>query len=252
MLTLSVHLRSFLVTTVLVSSGLLQLTLAVPSDTCGSVERLKAALHFAEILDPELKDREFSLSLAPGNGTFVSGGTDIDDVRIRFDRPIWKAPADIPVQREAAKSLGAALPFYISFSFIEVHSQDKTRRLACHPVKFTSEISNEAVQNLLTFLNSHPEWSDDKELEMARKAGLRYGPEENNAVLGLIPLKELEQFYGPLEIKDARFSVNAGTKCPGCSFAGPAWYLSVSQSNTGRGLLIVVDPFSGRITSLSE
>jgi hypothetical protein len=65
-------------------------------------------------------------------------------------------------------------------------------------------------------------------------------------------LKKPAQFYGPLRVKSAEFKMNGGGKCPGCSFADTRWYITLSGPSATRGLLILVEPFFGRVTSISE
>ena len=51
--------------------GLLQPALAVPGESCGSVDRLIVALRFAQAVFPELKGKEFTVSFAPGSAPDV-------------------------------------------------------------------------------------------------------------------------------------------------------------------------------------
>jgi hypothetical protein len=249
--------RSHLAAVVLVFlSGLLQPAVAATESSCGSVERLIVALRFAQVLFPELKGKEFSVTFSQGQGTFVSSPTEADNMAIRFDKPIWHAPGDADQQLDTEQSPatlgdGVELPFYLYFSFIG-HGSAKERQLACRPLKFTSEAGSKQMETVQSSIEPHPEWSDEEELSAARKLGLRYGPEDKSTILQKLPLNELAKFYGPLRIKSARFSMNGGRKCPGCSFAYPRWEITLSKVGTPRGLLIVVEPFFGKITSIAE
>jgi len=250
------QIRSLLAAVALVSlTGLLQAASAAPSGSCGSVDRLTVALRFAQVLFPELKDKEFSLTFSHGNGTFISSPTDMDAVRVRFDKPIWSSDGKPQLDSEQPTAMfgdGIGLPFYLYFSFIDVHGSSKQRQLACHPLNFTSTAGGTQMEKVWSAIDSHPEWSDEEELRIARKLGLRYGPEDKRAILKKLRLKELAKFYGPLRIKSAEFRMNGGGKCPGCSFADPRWYITLSGPGATRGLLIVVEPFFGRVTSISE
>jgi hypothetical protein len=249
---------SILAAVVLVSlSGLLQPAFALPSSSsCDAVDRLTIALRFAQVLFPELKGGEFSVTLSSGNGGFASRPTDTSDFRIRFDKPIWHPTVNGKLQPNTEQSPsilgdGVELPFDLYFSFIETHSSAKQRKLACHPLNFTSTAGYKQMEKVWSTIDPHPEWSDEEELRVARKLGLRYGPEDKSAILKKLPLKELSKFYGPLRIKSARFSMNVGKKCTGCSFVNPTWEITLSGSGT-RSLLIIVEPFFGKITSISE
>lgn len=92
----------------------------------------------------------------------------------------------------------------------------------------------------------------EEELRVARNLGLRFGPKDKSVILKKLPLNELANFYGPLRIHSARFSINGGSKCTGCSFVYPRWDITLSGIGSSGWLLIVVEPFFGRITSISD
>jgi hypothetical protein len=238
-------------------SSLILMPIVAPGEECGSADRLAVALRFAEAVIPELKNQEVDISISEGMGSFFSDASEADGFHLRFDKPTWRPPGEtnqVPsaALTEAMGKAGLAMPFELYFDFIEMRPPLYPRRLACHPVVFRSEALPPLMRKLHETVDPHPEWSDAQELDQARKLGLRYGPEKKEAVLRLIPLKELEQFYGKLRVKSAEFSINAGGKCDGCSFVYARWDISLSAAGTSRGLSVVVEPFLGRITSLSS
>jgi hypothetical protein len=220
--------------------GLLQPAFAAPGESCGSVDRLIVALRFAQAVFPELKGKEFTVSFAPGNGTFIVSPTQADNVAVRIDNQdnfLWHPPDETPDQYYAAqfeemRRSGIELPLYLRFSFIDLHGPLKPRHLTCEPAEFTSEVGFTQTEKVSAVLEQHPEWSDAEELSAARKLGLRYGPEEKSAILEKLPVKQLAEFYGKLRIKSAEFLMNAGQKCAGCSFAYPRWNVYVSEVGT--------------------
>jgi hypothetical protein len=246
-----------LLAAVLVSlMGLLQPTAAAADPSCGSLNRLAVALHFADVIFPELKGKEFNVSLSHGNGGFIDSASEMDALQLRFETPTWQPPGETnekldAVLNETMEKGGVTLPFYLYFSFIELHPPILPRRLACHPVEFSSDAGERQMRKVQETLDPHPDWSNAQELEEARKLGLRYGPEDKEAVLRLIPLKELRKFYGPLKVTSADFSMNGGRKCSGCSFTDPTWRVSLSATHAVRWLSITIEPFFGRITNLS-
>jgi hypothetical protein len=237
--------------------GLLHPPITADDGSCGSVNRFGAALRFAEVVFPELKGKELDVSLSHGNGGFLNSASEMDDLQLRFDKPTWHPPGETNEKLDAMLTEtmgkgGIVLPFYLYFSFIEMRQPVLPRRLACRPVNFTSDAGHEQMRKAQEAIESHPEWSDAQELEEARKLGLRYGPEDKDAVLRLISIKELSQFYGPLKIKSAVFFMNGGGKCAGCSFVLPRWEVKASATRDVRWLSITIEPFFGRITSLSS
>ena len=67
-------------------------------------------------------------------------------------------------------------------------------------------------------INSYPEWTDEQDLEAARKLGMRFGPDKKADLLRIFPLKGLSSIYGPLQITEASFRIT-GLKEPESSFA---------------------------------
>lgn len=236
-------------------SGCLQPTFAATGGSCGAPDRLIVALRFARALFPELRGREFSIALLPGNGPFTSSPTDTSDFRIRFDSPIWQPSVNGKLQSNPEQPVPSPgnrveLPFDLYFDFIR---PDATARvLGCQPANFRSSAGHTQIEEVRSAINPHSEWSDEKELGVARKLGLRYGPEAKSTILQKLTFKELAKFYGPLQIKSAEFRMNGGGKCQGCSFADPSWEIMLSGTGNIRGLLIIVEPFFGRIASISE
>lgn len=243
-------------------SGMIQSASAVPADSCGSLDRLKVALTFAQVMYPDLKDKEFTVSLSHGNGPFINSPIQADDMRIGLDienEDMWHPPGETANQYyrdqiEPMQGSGIELPLYLYFSFIDLRGtlEPRRRHLTCKPLEFRSNASEKKLRDVAKIIEPHPEWSDAQELEEARKLGLRYGPEDKDSVLPLIPLNEMSQFYGPLKIKSAEFLMNGGQKCSGCSFVLPRWEVKVSATHGVGWLSITVEPFFGRITSLSS
>lgn len=235
--------------------ALLLPSVTIGADKCGSLDRVVIAIRLARTLYPEVKGREFSVAFSEGTGGPVSGAADARSLSITLDKPRWHPPGKSSGQPDVAPLSAptpnddAELPLYLNFSFIDMDSVG--RDVVCRPVQFMkSHYTNpEAVVHKL--LNAHPEWTDAEELKAATKKGMRFGPDNKAAVLRLIPLKELNAFYGPLRIKKVRFSV-AGIKEPGSSFADLRWYIDAQEVGTPRALQITVEPFRGRIDSISE
>jgi hypothetical protein len=102
-------------------------------------------------------------------------------------------------------------------------------------------------------INAHPAWTEAEALEAANRHGLRFAPNDMQAVLKLIPLRELSTFFGTLRIKRTQFAVTSEhEKDATYSFASLSWDITADEVGTTRALAIVVEPFQGRIVGLSE
>lgn len=256
MFTWSLQNRSLLAVFAMPVLLLLQ-PLTASAGNCGSADRTMVALHFAEVIFPELKGKEFDIGLSAGMGSIFVGPSEADGFHLVLDKPTWHPPGETNEKSdatltEALEKVGIDLPFYLYFSFIEMRQPVLPRRLACRPVELRTDTIEPYMLRAQKAIDPHPDWTDAQELEEARKLGLRYGPEDKEAVLRLIPLKELSKFYGPLKITNAEFFMNGGQKCTSCSFVLPRWEVKVSAPRAVRWLSITVEPFFGRITNLSS
>jgi hypothetical protein len=234
-------------------------------DKCGSFDRVMVALRVTEALYPELKGREFSLQFSEGTGGLPSGPADVRNFSIVVDKPQWHPPEtngqrDVTPQSRIGE---VELPLHFHFGFIDYDSvqrnsgrdlgADLGRDLVCRPIEFRNDKTSSQMEQARAKINAHPEWTDDQDIEAARQQGLRFGPDNKAAVLKLIPLQSLGEFYGPLQIKKARFSVAGNSmKEPHSSFADLRWYIDAEEVGTLRVLQITVEPFGGKIDSISE
>lgn len=230
------------------------------SEKCGSLDRAANAIRMVQILYPELKGKEFRLQFAGGSGGILSGPSDARCFLITVDKPQSPPPEDKSerldaILRSQNGGIEIELPLYLEFGFAEA-TFGKTgdavgTRLTCQPVKFMNNKSSKYILKAAEVINAHPEWTDAQDLEAATKLGMRFGPDKKTTVLRLIPLKELSTFYGPLRIKDIKFSV-ASKKEPGAYFTDLHWRITVEIVGTPRTLQIAIEPFGGKIDAIGE
>ncbi|HZQ18061.1 MAG TPA: hypothetical protein VFA90_05015 [Terriglobales bacterium] len=221
------------------------------AEECGSLDRARNAIGLAELLYPNLKTEEFGLQFSEGTGGRPSSPTDVRSLLIRVDKPQWlNAQADARPTSEADTSqLGDfQLPMFLHFDFVDYSSTP--RRLLCRPGQFRNEKAGEKMSKARELINSHPEWTDEQDLEAATKLGMLFGPDKKTLVLQKIPLKELSKIYGPLRIKTISFRIG-GDKCEGCSFADLHWKIEAEKAGTAGSLFISLEPFTGKIDSIT-
>jgi len=230
--------------------------LAVAADKCGSVRRLMTALSLTNILYPELEGKEVSISLSGGHGSPLNTPTEAVHVGIEIDRPRWLSAINRGIEPDSVPpSAGTGsdeleLPSYLDFDFAEGTGTAEIH-VVCRPLKFINNKSSKQIQGAREVIDSHPEWTDEQDLDAATKLGMRFGPTKKNDVLQLIPLKELSAFYGPLRIQKAFFSITY-TKQPRSNFADLTWFITVDRVGTQKTLQIMVEPFRGKIVAISE
>jgi len=231
-------------------------TATAAEKNCGSVERLATALRLLQVVYPELKGKEVSISLSTGHGNPFNAPTDAATLGVLINAPLWQpatgSKGNLGTSPSSSREADGVLPLPLYLDVNFVRSGTDQREISCRPLKFTNDKAGSQFRKAKDTIDAHPEWTDAQELEMARTLGLRYGPEDKATILRMLPLEGLSMIYGPLQIKRATFSMNIGQKCQGCSFVAPSWEITISEVGTSRSLLIVVDPFVGKITSISE
>ena len=123
--------------------------------------------------------------------------------------------------------------------------------MTCQPREFSNAAGSKQLHAAWDVINAHPEWTDEQDLDAARKLGMRFGPEKKAELLRMLPLKQLSEIYGQLQITEANFRT-ASLKEPGASFADLHWQIRAKRSGSGKALAIMIEPFHGRIVSISE
>jgi len=118
-------------------------------------------------------------------------------------------------------------------------------------LNFSNTRGSKQIHEAWDAINAHPEWTDEQDLEAARKMGMRFGPEKKADLLRILPLKELSHIYGPLQITQATFKV-AGLKEPETSFADLHWFITAKRLGSQKILQIMVEPFHGQIIAISQ
>lgn len=226
---------------------------------CGSLDRLTIAIRMAEVLYPELKGQELSLQFSEGTGGPPSNVTDVRSLQIVVDKPQWRPRGDREVDSKndktpltGAQNLHIQMPLYLGFNFINFRAAENGEPdLVCRPLQFMNNVASAQMQKARAIINAHPEWTDDQDLEAARKLGLRYGPAHKTDLLQQLPLRVLSSFYGPLQIKNAEFHI-AGNNTKKGDFAELRWYIAATPVGTSKMLTIFVEPFHGKIVAISE
>jgi hypothetical protein len=62
-------------------------------------------------------------------------------------------------------------------------------------------------EELVKEVDAHQEWSDEQVVKALKAAGAKFGPDDREAFLRALPLKELEPFTGRLEVRSVRFNL---------------------------------------------
>jgi hypothetical protein len=80
---------------------------------------------------------------------------------------------------------------------------------------------------------------------------LRFGPNDEGKLLRQLPVKELGEIYGPLQIQRVEFALmREHEKDAEWWFTELEWDISAKVLGTNKTLQMTVDPFTGRIFAL--
>lgn len=236
---------------------LLASSVAIGSDTCGTLDRTANAIHLAAVLYPEFKGKELSLLFSEGRTGPLTGATDAHFLVISVDKPISRPPQtnSQPSDGSLRDTSESQLPLHLQFDFVRTNFDKAGNRLetdlTCQPWEFSTANETKQIHEAWDVINAHPEWTDEQDLEAARKLGMRFGPEEKADLLRLLPLKGLSSIYGPLQITVAEFTVT-GVKEPETNFALLHWLITAKSARTQKTLQLMVEPFRGKIIAISR
>jgi hypothetical protein len=241
---------------IVIFSLMLFSNLAVAGDNCGSLERIDIAVRLVRTLYPELRAAELSIALGDSSDGGRLGPTDARAFVMKIDNPRWHPPKQgkqgepiVDTTHTSKGQLRGEFPLILTFDFIDYGRH----RLECRPSQFMLNRPNKMQEEAQAEINAHPSWTEAEALEAAKRHGLRFGPNNKQAVRKLIPLKELSTFFGTLRIKRTQFTITSEhEKDAQYSFASLSWYIIAEEVDTTRALQIVVEPFGGHIVGLSE
>jgi hypothetical protein len=205
----------------------------------------------------ELKGKEFSLQFSGGTTGPLSRPTGANFLFLSVDKAIWRSPEQIREHSDRALKDASEpeLPVHLQFDFVRTVFDKTGNRLGtevtCQPWEFSNAGVSKQIHEAWDLINSYPEWTDEPDLEAARKLGMRFGPDKRADLLRIFPLKGLSSIYGPLQITEASFRIT-GLKQPESSFADLHWYITAKRMASQKTLQIMVEPFHGRIIAMSE
>jgi hypothetical protein len=107
------------------------------------------------------------------------------------------------------------------------------------------------LEKLRKELDEHPDWPDARLVKALKAAGAKYGPDDREALLRALPLKELEPCTGPMEVTSARFHVRLNADTGDNPDADLTWFVDAKwHSPDGRyeaNRTMTLEPFEGAL-----
>jgi len=102
----------------------------------------------------------------------------------------------------------------------------------------------------------HPEWSQEQRINALKQANPRFGPENKQGLLRIIPLEAIRNFTGcSLQLKTATLSAWRYETQPDPPNAGVAWRIQGKYLDASKGhdfCSATFEPFDGRLLSITD
>lgn len=232
--------------------------LARAADHCGSVQRIVAALSLSRALYPGLRGTELRVTISDGYLARPAGATDGRAFRLFFEKPTASGKDNSNLDQSSTNHPGSGAEDEdidlnnIQFDFFALHPLNND--IMCPPVGLMVLTHDDRIDAAEELALQHPQWSDDELVSALKKQGLRFGPHDKAALMKILPLKQIQAYYGPLRIKEVSFSLlnEEQRKVVGKNFMELRWHISTTELRTKRDLGLNVDAFTGRIRNLGE
>lgn len=104
------------------------------------------------------------------------------------------------------------------------------------------------------FANRRPHdahWNDAQIIEVLKKSGAKYGPEEKEAFLAQIPIEKLRMFIGTVHVESSEFRLR--NPQPSGSGALMYWEVEATSAESGPNRVrwtLIFEPIGGRLISV--
>jgi hypothetical protein len=206
---------------------------------------LGVAQRFLRALYPELKDKKYVMTII-ASSQFDSDLSYLPTFGISVGptEQMLRSTADAELQSnrywEKSEVLRASFQFRKSGELIDNVYIEFT------PLKAKSKL-------LLDQVNSHQQWSDQQITASMKKAGAKFGPNDQSALLKEVPTEALEPFIGQFRIESSEFHLRH--KQSPRSLAELYWEVdgeSELESGQKAHWTLIFEPFAARLTSLSR
>lgn len=116
-------------------------------------------------------------------------------------------------------------------------------------------VHTQKLDDLLKQFKSHPEWSNKELVDVLKKRGARFGPDQKQALLDSVPWEKAEKFLGTLKVTDTWFQLPNEEHVGSFAAAVLYWVVQAEaqfkDGTTGKYALSF-EPFEGKLMGLSR
>jgi hypothetical protein len=116
-------------------------------------------------------------------------------------------------------------------------------------------VHTQKLDDLLKLFKSHPEWSNEQLVDVLKKRGARFGPDQKQALLDSVPWEKAEKFLGTLKVTDTWFRLPNEERVGSFEAATLYWDVRADaqfSDGTSGKYAFSFEPFEGKLTLLSR
>ena len=238
---------------VLLTSHLFGVMIMAQDRDWGSYDRMLVTQRFLNLLYPDLKDISGLLILRT-EGIHVGMGSmnEIDVIPCHPGSGVYggNVPGATPPPRHC---IGLYPSGPSDFLFLEVTFSVK------YPIRNFSaggSLVQSKAMSVLREIADHPEWGQEQRIDALRHSNPRFGPENRQELLRIIPAKAIRKFTGcSLQLTTAVLEASRDEAPPDPPIARMAWRISGRSNNAPEHhetCFARFEPFEGRLLSVSD
>jgi hypothetical protein len=112
---------------------------------------------------------------------------------------------------------------------------------------------NLKLANFRSLVQSHPEWTDAEAVIELKKEGARFGPNDKEALVQVLPMRAADRFLGSLKITSVEFKHLADNRDGDFALTAFDWAVRCEAKSADGTTVVYVfgfEPFEGKLTNL--
>jgi hypothetical protein len=202
--------------------------------------KVATAQAFVRALYPETKDKGYVMNIAASTG-FDRKWNSLSDL------DVWVGPSD----RRSGDTNPPGHAYWKKPEILSALFQFRTSDQFIDEVNIQFVPLESKFEVLRSQVDAHQQWSDQQVIAAMKKAGAKFGPNDEDAFRKEVPIDALEPFIGRLQIESAEFFLRH--KQDPRSLAELYWEVdgtSVLPNGQEAHWSLTFEPFAGKLQSL--
>ena len=159
--------------------------------------KIAVAQRFVRALYPEVKDKGYVMTIV-ASGPFDSDWDSPPDFGISVGPTEQRLNSGVNAQSELNRYWEKPEILRAGFHFRKGGRLVESASVEFSPLESRFKLIEAEV-------NSHQQWSDEQVIAAMKKAGAKFGPNDRDALMAVVPLAALEPFIGKFQIQSSEF-----------------------------------------------